>query len=281
MRIRQPYVATKFYPGNKKEIVSLLDSMVRKEAVKPDKSFFETTLTGGIVPHAGYIYSGYEAVHFFEYVKASKNTFDTIFIIYPDHGGLGTSVSLDENDAWLTPLGKTEIDREFYSYLNLPEDSLPHQYEHSGEVILPMLQHFLPYSFKIVPASMTMQNPETARMTANAIVKANNILKKKILIIASSDFSHYVSPEEGEKKDAAVIDAILRLDLDNVYNQVLKNNVSVCGYGPIMTLLAYIKIVSASPRMKLLRRGHSGEAYPSQEVVFYTSFLSYESETNR
>lgn len=278
MKIRQPYVANKFYPGTKEGIVSLLDSIVKKEAAKPEESILNSTLTGGIVPHAGYVYSGYEAVHFFEYVRSANERFDTFFILYPDHGGLGASVSLDENDAWLTPLGETEIDRDFYPYLNLPEDSLPHQYEHSGEVILPMLQYFLPYSFKIVPVSMSEQNPETARMTANAIIEANNILKKKILVIASSDFSHYVSPDKGEKMDATVIDAILKMDLDDVYNQVKKNNVSVCGYGPIMALLAYNRIVSASPRIKLLRRGHSGEVYPSEEVVFYTSFLCYESK---
>lgn len=276
MKTRQPYVANQFYPGSAPEIISMLDEISLKEDVQTDKSVLNANILGGIVPHAGYAYSGYQAVHFLEYLKKTSTRFDTVFLIFPDHQGLGSSVALDGNDSWITPMGKVQVDKDFYGYLDLPEDNLPHQYEHSGEVILPMLQHFLQYEFKLVPIAVSNQNPENARLAANSIVKANNILKKKILVIASSDFSHYVQPEHGEEQDKEVIDAIKKFDVNGVYHEVRRKNVSVCGYGPIMTLLEYAKIVTQTPNIKLLKRGHSGEVHSSRQVVFYTSFIVYE-----
>ncbi|MCK4661781.1 MAG: AmmeMemoRadiSam system protein B [Bacteroidales bacterium] len=276
MKTRKPAVAGKFYPGTKKEIINLLDTIYQKEKSFINTGLSEFNIIGGIVPHAGYMFSAYQAIHFFEIIKNSSSKFETIFIINPNHTGYGNKLALDENDFWETPFGNVEIDREFMNELNLPVSADAHMYEHSGEVMLPMLQNYLDYEFKIVPISISRQTVENAKLIANSIFNANKKLNKKILIIASSDFSHYVEPKAGKKLDDYVVEEILKFNSENIYKHIINKRISVCGYGPIMTLIEYSKLLEKNIETKILKRGHSGEVMPSNEVVDYISFLFYE-----
>lgn len=276
MKTRQAAVAGKFYPGTKEKITQQLNDILQKEKPFIDLSLSKKQIIGAVVPHAGYMYSAYQALHFFEILKHSHQQFDTFFIINPNHTGYGAEISLDDNDFWDSPFGKVEIDKDFYDFLDFSESADAHKFEHSGEVMLPMLQHTLNYPFKIVPVTLSNQNPKNARFIAQNIIKANNILKKKICIIASSDFSHFVDPEEGKELDKFVIDEILKLNPEGVFRRVQEKNISVCGYGPIMTLLEYASLITQEPQVQILKIGHSGEVIPSNEVVDYVSMLFYE-----
>jgi AmmeMemoRadiSam system protein B len=233
------------------------------------------TIIGGVVPHAGYIFSAPQAVHFFKIVSLSQQKFDTIVIVNPSHTGYGEDISLCGHTAWDTPFGLIDVDTDFARETGLKTSALAHQQEHSGEVMLPLLKYFLSYDFKIIPITLRIQTPEKARQVAHAIDKAQKVSNKKILMIASSDFSHYVSPEHGKKQDDFVIDEILKLDTDEIYRQVRQQNVSCCGYGPIMSLIEFTKLSHQSPGIELLARGHSGQVMPSDEVVHYISMLMY------
>lgn len=276
MTTRRPAVAGTFYPGTKPAIINLIAGVMKKESPLIDRKLAQKKILGAIVPHAGYMFSAYQAVHFFEILKHSEQHFDTFFIINPNHTGYGAEIALDENDYWETPFGKVEIDWQYYPLLGFSESSTAHKYEHSGEVMVPMLQHFLNYSFKIVPVTMSKQNPENAKIIAEAIYKANKELEKKICLIASSDFSHYVDPKEGKRLDRYVIDEILNLNAEGIYRQVKEKQITVCGYGPIMTLIEYSKLVADAPIPHILKTGHSGEVIPSDEVVDYVSMVMYE-----
>jgi AmmeMemoRadiSam system protein B len=277
MKTREPIVAGKFYPDDKKNIIALLRSIYLKEKSKINTGLSKKKIIGGVVPHAGYVFSAYEAIHFFDIIKNSDSKFDTVFIINPNHTGYGNGeMALDNNECWETPLGKTEIDKDFSEILDLPVSGLAHRYEHSGEVMLPLLQYYLNYEFKILPVTISNQNYENAKKLAKSIYNANKTLNKKILIIASSDFSHYVEPELGKHLDSFVLKEIQNLNSEEIYNVVLEKNLSVCGYGPIMTLIEYSKMVSDNTRTEILRMGNSGETLPSKEVVDYVSILFYE-----
>jgi len=276
MNTRNPAVAGRFYPGTKDELSIQLSQILRKEDEHINRELAKNKIIGAVVPHAGYMFSAYQAIHFFELLKSSDEQFDTFFIINPNHTGYGDEISLDENDYWETPLGKTEIDKDFYDLLDFSESASAHKFEHSGEVMLPLLQYSIEYDFKILPVTLSKQNPENARFIANEIVKANKLLNKKICLIASSDFSHFVHPDKGKQLDKYVIDEILNMNSEGVFEEVREKNISVCGYGPIMTLIEFSKLVADKPQTEILKIGHSGEVIPSDEVVDYVSILFHE-----
>jgi hypothetical protein len=276
MKTRSAVVAGQFYPGTKKEIDNLLDRIYSHEKQNIQTSLASRELIGAVVPHAGYIFSAYEAVHVFEILSKSPVRYDTFIIINPNHTGYGREIEVDSSENWETPLGTVGIDMEFVDNLDLPVSSTAQMSEHSAEVMLPFLQKWISYPYKIVPVCILRQNPLTSAEIAEKIYKANQILKKKIFIIASSDFSHYVDPEKGKEKDTLVLNELVKLDSQHLYDTIIRNRISVCGYGPIMTLIEYAKLVSQNPETTILARGNSGKTMPSSSVVDYVSVLFYQ-----
>ena len=276
MKIRKPAVSGRFYPSDKEELKKLLERILNTEKKLINNKLSKNKIIGGIVPHAGYIYSAYQAVHFFEILRQSKQKFDTFIIINPNHTGYGAEIALDENDAWQTPLGTIEIDKELADLTQFTYSSDAHKNEHSGEVMLPILQYFLDYEFKILPITMSKQNFYNAQLIATKIHFASIKLNRKICFIASSDFSHFVNPDFGKKQDEKVIQKILGFESEEIINTVRENNISMCGYGPAASLTEYAKFISNNPKAELLKFGHSGEVHPSNEVVDYASILVFE-----
>ncbi len=275
MKIRKAAFAGRFYPAHKKELIKLYEHILLSEKSKIDYSLVNQEIIGAIVPHAGFMYSGYQAIHFFEILKNYPKKIDTIIIVNPNHTGYGDEISLDDNFEWEGVSRNTVLDHEFMNELDFPKNSMAHQFEHSGEIMLPFLQYVLDYEFKILPITLSVQNRSNAQIIAKAILQANQKLKKKILFIASSDFSHFVSPQKGVEQDNPVIDAIQKFDADKIEKVVTKNNLSICGFGSIMALIEYSKLISPKIKTQLLKRGHSGEVSPSPEVVHYLSMLFF------
>jgi len=279
MKIRKPAVAGRFYPASKESIIEQIETIQTKELPSININLKENVIIGGVVPHAGYMFSAFQAVHFFEIVKQSKNKFDTVVIVNPNHTGMGHEMAFDSNDVWETPLGKVDLDVEFGKKMGIAISEIEQKREHSCEVMIPFLQYFLDYDFKIAPITLSHQTYKNAKLLAGKIHKTAQKLKRKILIIASSDFSHFLAPEKGKKMDEYVLKNILLLDSVEIEKEVISKNISVCGYGPIMTLIEYAKIVSEKPSVDLLKKGHSGEIIPSSEVVDYISILFSELNT--
>ena len=275
MKVRNPTVAGAFYPGTSKEINALVDRILDTERDKIDYGIADKQIIGCVVPHAGYVYSAYEAVHFFEIIRKSQIKYDTFIIINPNHTGYGDYIEVDSSDSWDTPMGNVALDTEFAKALDLPRSNRAQQQEHSAEVMLPLLQKFIPCDFRILPVSMLRQNPDSALELAQKIRSANAGLKRKLMIIASSDFSHFESPAEGRRKDDMVLDQIEKQDSEKLYDTVIQNQISVCGYGPIMTLMEYAKLVAEEPGSVILARGNSAKTRSSDSVVDYISILFY------
>ncbi|OFX19756.1 MAG: AmmeMemoRadiSam system protein B [Bacteroidetes bacterium GWA2_31_9b] len=273
VKIRKPAVAGKFYPSDKDSLTSQISTILKKELPNINLELKNKKIIGGVIPHAGYMFSAYEAVHFFEILKQSKQIYETIVIINPNHTGIGHEIAFDSNDIWETPLGQVELDTQFGKNMGIPVSEAEQMHEHSGEVMVPLLQLFLDYPFKIVPITLSNQNLKNAKLLATKIAKTMNDLNRKILMIASSDFSHFLSPEKGKKQDSYVIEQILAQNTSAIEQVVREKDISVCGYGPIMTLIEYAKLVTEKPQIDILRIGHSGEIIPSSEVVDYVSFL--------
>jgi AmmeMemoRadiSam system protein B len=122
---------------------------------------------------------------------------------------------------------------------------------------------------------MLRQNPQSARELAEKVFAANQKLDRKLMIVASSDFSHFESPADGMRKDELVLEQIEKMDTEKLYDTVIQNRISVCGYGSIMTLMEYASLVSEDPRSTILARGNSGKTRPSDSVVDYITILFY------
>ncbi len=141
-KIRKASVAGKFYPGTEHALLEQIRELHAAEIPAINRDLAKKQIIGCVVPHAGYIYSGYEAVHFFDLISHTDKKYDTVIIVNPNHTGMGVPLALDSHDYWETPLGTVELDQDFMEQLEIPESAMAHQYEHSAEVMVPFLQHF-------------------------------------------------------------------------------------------------------------------------------------------
>jgi MEMO1 family protein len=223
-------------------------------------------IVGAVVPHAGLVYSGPVAAHVYD-ALANDGFPETFVILGPNHNGIGAGVATTEED-FETPLGVVSIDHDIVSRLKgvVENDPVSHRFEHSIEVQLPFLQ-YIDRNIKIVPISMGFQDYETAVDTAKMLKKA--ISGRDVCIIASSDLSHYIPPEKARQLDAKVIEMILALDPKGMYDIVTSNDITMCGYGPVMTML----MSCGGKEAKLLKYANSGDVRPMDTVVGYAGMV--------
>ncbi len=273
--IRKAYVAGKFYPETRQESENLINKIKLKEQEKIKYSLADHEIIGAVLPHAGHIFSGYQTIHFFEIFARRNQKCETFILLHPVHRGGDYEFASDNSDFWTGPLGKSKVDNEFIDTMGLSRSDDFLKWEHSAEVFLPFIQYYEQENLMIVPVGFSWQKPESAKKVAEMILNAENILNRKICVIASSDFSHFLTPEQGKEKDQIVLDRILNMDTEGVYSEIRKHNISVCGYGPIMALMYYSKLKYPKAKAEVLSRGHSGDVYPSDEVVDYISVLFY------
>ncbi len=272
--VRQPVVAGLFYPDNAQDIKKLLEKERWRERERIEQHEVRGTIIGGVIPHAGLVYCARQAVHLFELLRHTRQSVDTVLIVHPNHSGYGPAMSTDGHAAWETPMGRVEVDTQMAEAMSLPLSAEAQSQEHSAEVILPYLQCFLSDPFKILSVNMLQQDVRHAEMLAEKAFAATRQLGRKVLFLASSDFSHFMGPEESARLDDELIGKIMGKDIRSVYDVVTGLDISACGFGPIMALMAYSGRVDPAYRMGLLRRGHSGEVSPSPKVVNYVSMLS-------
>jgi len=185
-----------------------------------------------------------------------------------DHHGLGSGPALSDRD-WETPLGPVAVDHELVRELDRPPvgiDEAAQSEEHSIEVQLPFLQYVLPRP-RFVALQVRFGRFDYLREVGHVVRQA--IRDRDVLLLASTDFSHYVAPRTAERLDRMAIDAILARDARRLYDVVVGNEISMCGIAPTTVLLAALEGEPLTSR--LLRWGHSGEAGPMRDVVGYAS----------
>jgi AmmeMemoRadiSam system protein B len=265
------HVEGRFYPAGRRSIFELIHSLETQERY-PVPEAPDGKLLGAVLPHAGHIYSGHQCIPFFRMLASLDELPGTFVIVHPNHTGLGPPVAVDDSDLWVNTVGEVPVDRK---QTGLPMDGLAHRREHSAEVIIPFLQYYLPsHSFSILPVCMRDQHHDTALEVSLALEKAQNETGRRIMILASCDFSHFLSPDEGRGRDQHVVDHILNRNPRGVEQAVHRYGASVCGYGPIMVLMHYSATLSSDYQFRILARGHSGEVHASPEVVHYISMIS-------
>lgn len=275
--IREACVAGMFYEDNIKLLRESIEdsfnckmgpgSVPKMSLVKKGES-----ISAIMVPHAGYIYSGAVAAH--AYFKLAEAGFpETFVIIGPNHTGMGKPVSVFNEGTWMIPIGKVEVDSEMADEIiskskYAQADFTAHLKEHSVEVQLPFLK-FFSNDFRIVPICMMDQSPTASRDLAEAIYEASMELGRKIVIIDSTDLSHFKSQELTEEHDRLVFNEIRKGDTDGLYETVTMNNITMCGYGPTMVAMEYSKKVS-NYNFEFLKSATSGDT-----TLDYKSVVGY------
>ena len=271
--IRPAAVAGQFYPASPEKLKEMLGEFLDAAAPRED-------VIGLVSPHAGYIYSGPVAG-----ATISRVTFkDTFIILGPNHTGMGRPFSIMTEGSWKTPLGEVKIDSELAGRIlaksgYLEDDSAAHRFEHSIEVQLPFLQYIKP-DVKIVPIVLYPEEPAAYRDIGETIAAAFRESGGKAVILASSDMSHYEPQQSAEEKDRRAIDAILDLDDEALFERIRKYGISMCGYGPAISLIVAAKKLGAR-RGRLVKFQTSGAASGDfSRVVGYAGIIIADGEAS-
>ncbi len=268
--IRKPAVAGSFYPLDKDRLNKLLKKCFERIEQKSEN------IISAVVPHAGYIYSGQVAAH--SYSKMKKSNF---IILGTSHSIVGSKFGIMKDGIWATPLGRIEIDKSLSEKLLekcqlLEYDILSHEQEHSIEVQLPFLQYKFGNDFRFVPINIKNEYPTSGFLEECTIIGktiASLIKNKNWIVIASSDFSHYVPKKYAELVDKYVIDSILKLDEKEFFSRLNEKNASVCGFGPIAIAIVASKELGAK-KAELLKYSTSAEVTGDERaVVGYGSII--------
>jgi AmmeMemoRadiSam system protein B len=223
-----------------------------------------------VVPHAGYYYSGPVAAHAYKEL-AQDGIFDTAVILGPNHTGYGGAVSMWAEGSWSTPLGDIEVDKKLAQRLLgdlIKADETAHVHEHSIEVQLPWLQ-YLYGKVRIVPIAMLAQDIETARILGKSIGQAGG----NLVVIASSDLTHYEPHSVAIKKDSSVMEAVIALDEEELYERCERLHCTMCGYGPVAAAMVAAKEMQGN-KASLLKYATSGDTSGDlSRVVGYGSIV--------
>ena len=212
---RQPAVANRFYPGDPQELSRMVHSFLPAESSKKRKAL------GIVSPHAGYIYSGAMAGRTIGSVEVPR----TVIILGPNHTGRGASAAVSSSD-WLMPGGVVPCAMETAKALIdlsplLTEDESAHRAEHSLEVQIPFLQALQP-DLRIVAISLSSLSYEDCVHVGHAIAQVIDESRDDILIVASTDMSHYESRAHAAEKDKKALAKVLALDAEGLYRTVLQ-----------------------------------------------------------
>ncbi len=232
--LRKPQVAGSFYPDYPEALKESVKSFIGEPSPAP--------AVGIMVPHAGYIYSAKTAGLTYSKVRIT----DTVILIGPNHTGRGKAVSVMKEGRWQIPGAEIEINSEIAGKLikesQFAEDDVEAHSggfprgEHCLEVQLPFL-YFLNPEVRIVPVVMGVQDKYIVEDLADAVVGAIKKSSKEILIVASSDMSHFIRESKARRKDKLAIDEIIKLDYAGLLDTVDQNAITMCGAAPAAVMV--------------------------------------------
>jgi AmmeMemoRadiSam system protein B len=273
--MRYPSVAGTFYENDKKILKAEIEKYLKnaEEDLKAQGKSFKQ-IFGFVVPHAGYTYSGQVAAYSYSLIREFPE-WTTFVIISPNHTGRGKPVALSRED-WQTPLGIVKNDRELGDAIKRNSDLVDfdeeaHLFEHSAEVQLPFLQTLLK-NVRAVEICISIQDYKVAVDLGKAIYQAAKDTKRSVVVIASSDFTHYEPAEHAKRNDERAIKFIEEMKTREFVDMVHHEDMSICGYGPIAAAMSYAEQHSA--KASLLKYANSGDVTGDfDSVVGYASIV--------
>jgi len=259
-----------WYPGKEKELKEMLQGFLKDARGKLAGEIY-----GLVVPHAGYIYSGPVAA--FAYKAVQGQEFDDVIVIGPSHHHGFYGASVDTMAGRATPLGKVDFDLELARQLiknnkKITYEPDAHSQEHSTEIQVPFLQMVLK-KFKLIEIVMGEQDYNTCEELSQAIATA--VSKKRVLIVASSDLSHYHAQDQAESLDNLVTDAVAKYDAKLLSKRLNADSCEACGGGPIVTAMLVTKKLGATKAKPLVYATSGNISGDYSQVVGYLAAAFY------
>ncbi|RNC69586.1 MAG: AmmeMemoRadiSam system protein B [Desulfuromonadales bacterium] len=266
--VRQPAVAGQFYIDDPQRLRGELERLVPVSAAK-------RRVRGIVAPHAGYIYSGSVAGTVYGGIEIPQ----TVVILGPNHHGFGASVALYPDGEWLTPLGAVTVDAALASLVreHVPSaetDTSAHRFEHSLEVQVPFLQH-LRSDVRIVPLCLGFGDFERCRLLGEGLARAIRDFGGDVLIVASSDMTHYESAEAARKKDDQAIAEVLAMNPEGLLRVCRQKGITMCGVVPATVMLIAAKELGATKAELVSYRTSGDVTGDNRQVVAYAAIAVY------
>ncbi len=262
--IRKPAIAGTFYPAQAQALRTELEHSFT-HAIGPGilpnlNPSGPRRIVGVVSPHAGYVYSGPVAAHSFAALAADGRP-EVVILIGPNHQGMGAEVAIDSSSSWATPLGIVEVDVRLGDAIQSNSrkaklDRASHVHEHSLEIQLPFLQYIYGDGIRIVPIIMNSQDLETSADLGRALAYAGSDLN--MVIVASTDLTHYQRQEKAVETDQLVLESIIRMAPADLLKTVSKEHITMCGPGPVAAMLVAAQILGAV-RARVLSYATSGD----------------------
>lgn len=263
---RSPAVAGQFYYADAPRLHKQMGQYVTKNAVKEK-------VIGVMSPHAGLMYSGPVAGAVYSSVQFPK----TFVLIGPNHTGIGEKLSMMGAGQWNIPTGTFPIDESLARRIRseaplVSEDVKAHVFEHSLEVQLPFMSCFSS-DVRIVPITVMSASLEECETVGRGIGRSVEGAGYEIVIVASSDMSHYVSEDTARRLDNLALAEMLRLDPEGLYNTVMREKITMCGVLPA-TIMLYAALELGAKEARLVKYSTSGEVSGDHEhVVGYAGVI--------
>ena len=263
--IRRPAVAGAFYEADPGRLRRTVEGFLEPDAEK-------VRCRGILVPHAGYRYSGAVAGAVYSRVEPVP----TYLVLGPNHTGLGPTASVMTRGSWETPLGRLPVDQALAAALVsgcdlLREDGSAHLHEHAVEVQLPFLQVLSARSF--VPVTLMAVPWGACRDLASAVAAAVQTAAEPVMVVASSDMTHFEDQASARARDALALERIRALDARGLYDVVRRERISMCGFIPATVMLLACAELGAT-RCTVVRYATSGDVTgDTDQVVGYAGAI--------
>ncbi len=268
MTDRPSAIAGRFYPKDPSDLNALLDSYL-------DTDLPKRNAYGVMCPHAGYMYSGMVTGR----CLSEVNIPDTVVIMCPNHTGLGKPFSVWPDGHWQTPLGSVPVDVVFTQKL-LSNSSLfqadcsPHVMEHAIEVMVPFLQRLNP-NVSIVPIVVRYTNNQTyadlGHALAETIKQCGGV--SKVMMLGSSDMTHYESHESATRKDRIALDEIEKMDYVGLQEKLTANRITMCGDAGVSVMIAAARELGADHAETVMYRTSGDACGDYSSVVGYAAVI--------
>ena len=267
--VRPSPIAGRWYSADPRQLAASIDGYLAEvDSPAPDG-----TVVALIVPHAGHPYSGPVAAFAFQAVAGLK--FDLVAIVSPMHAYHPQPLLTSAHSAYATPLGVIPVDgaavdavdAALLAELGFGFTAVARDSEHSLEIELPFLQRVLAGPFQLLPVMMRDQSPRVARALGQALAKT--LAGRSVLLVASSDLSHFYPQQQAETLDAAILEQLVRFSPEGLFEVEAQGKGFACGLAPMAAVLWAARDLGAN-QVKVLRHATSGDViHDFSSVVGY------------